>query len=70
MTAPIPLPGNKIFITGGDHDLTENIIHPVLARIEGAPAGSKGNLTFSRSQDLGQSTTAVWEKPNDLSAPE
>ena len=31
--------GNKIFISGGEHDLTENIIHPVLARIEGAPAG-------------------------------
>ena len=40
------LTGNKIFITGGDHDLTENIIHPVLARIEGAPAGSKGISLF------------------------
>ncbi|MDJ0810235.1 MAG: acyl-CoA dehydrogenase [Desulfobacterales bacterium] len=38
--------GNKIFITGGDHDLTENIIHPVLARIEGAPAGTKGISLF------------------------
>ena len=38
--------GNKIFITGGDHDLTENIIHPVLARIEGAPAGIKGISLF------------------------
>ena len=34
--------GNKIFISGGEHDLTENIIHPVLARIEGAPPGTKG----------------------------
>ncbi|GAF86398.1 unnamed protein product, partial [marine sediment metagenome] len=34
--------GNKIFISSGDHDLTENIIHPVLARIEGAPEGIKG----------------------------
>jgi alkylation response protein AidB-like acyl-CoA dehydrogenase len=38
--------GNKIFITGGEHDLTENIIHPVLARIEGAPAGTKGISLF------------------------
>jgi alkylation response protein AidB-like acyl-CoA dehydrogenase len=38
--------GNKIFITAGDHDLTENIIHPVLARIEGAPSGTKGISLF------------------------
>lgn len=40
------LTGNKIFITGGEQDLTENIIHPVLARIEGAPAGSRGISLF------------------------
>jgi hypothetical protein len=38
--------GNKIFISGGEHDLTENIIHPVLARIEGAPAGTRGISLF------------------------
>jgi len=38
--------GNKIFITNGEHDLCENIIHPVLARIEGAPAGTKGISIF------------------------
>ena len=38
--------GNKIFITAGDQDLTENIIHPVLARIEGAPEGTKGISLF------------------------
>ncbi len=38
--------GNKIFISGGDHDLVENIIHPVLARIEGAPAGTQGISLF------------------------
>lgn len=38
--------GTKIFITWGEHDLTENIIHLVLARIEGAPAGSKGLSLF------------------------
>jgi len=38
--------GNKIFITNGDQNLTENIIHPVLARIEGAPKGTKGISLF------------------------
>ncbi len=38
--------GTKIFISSGDHNLTENIIHPVLARIEGAPAGVKGISLF------------------------
>jgi alkylation response protein AidB-like acyl-CoA dehydrogenase len=38
--------GSKIFISGGEHELTENIIHPVLARIEGAPAGTKGISLF------------------------
>ncbi|MBW1812318.1 MAG: acyl-CoA dehydrogenase [Deltaproteobacteria bacterium] len=38
--------GNKVFITNGDHDLTENIIHPVMARIEGAPKGTKGISLF------------------------
>jgi acyl-CoA dehydrogenase len=38
--------GTKIFISGGEHDLTGNIIHLVLARIEGAPAGTKGISLF------------------------
>jgi len=38
--------GTKTFITGGDSDLTENIIHLVLARIKGAPAGTKGLSLF------------------------
>lgn len=38
--------GQKIFISAGDHDLTENIVHLVLARIEGAPAGAKGISLF------------------------
>lgn len=38
--------GAKIFISGGDQDLTENIIHLVLARIEGAPVGTKGLSLF------------------------
>jgi len=38
--------GSKMFITGADHDLNENIIHAVLARVEGAPAGTKGISIF------------------------
>ncbi|BBO71262.1 acyl-CoA dehydrogenase [Desulfosarcina alkanivorans] len=38
--------GNKIFISAGEHDMVENIVHPVLARIEGAPAGTKGISLF------------------------
>jgi 3-(methylthio)propanoyl-CoA dehydrogenase len=38
--------GSKIFISWGEHDLTDNIVHLVLARIEGAPAGVKGISLF------------------------
>jgi alkylation response protein AidB-like acyl-CoA dehydrogenase len=38
--------GTKIFITAGEHDLTDNIVHLVLARLPGAPAGSKGISLF------------------------
>jgi acyl-CoA dehydrogenase len=38
--------GTKIFISAGEHDLTENIVHLVLARIEGAPAGIRGTTLF------------------------
>ncbi|KZE36260.1 acyl-CoA dehydrogenase C-terminal domain-containing protein [Chelatococcus daeguensis] len=38
--------GTKIFISAGEHDLTENIVHLVLARIEGAPEGTKGISLF------------------------
>jgi butyryl-CoA dehydrogenase len=38
--------GTKIFITSGDHDLTENILHLVIARIDGAPEGSRGISLF------------------------
>jgi hypothetical protein len=38
--------GGKIFITGGDHDLTDNIIHLVLAKLPDAPAGAKGISLF------------------------
>lgn len=38
--------GTKIFISGGEHDLSDNIIHLVLARIHDAPAGTKGISLF------------------------
>lgn len=38
--------GQKIFISGGDNDFTENVVHLVLARIEGAPKGTKGISLF------------------------
>lgn len=40
------LTGQKIFITWGEHDLADNILHLVLARIDGAPAGSQGISMF------------------------
>ena len=52
-TTASPLPdgsykikGQKIFISAGDHDVTDNIIHLVLARIDGAPQGTKGISLF------------------------
>ncbi len=39
--------GSKIFISGGDHDIAENIVHMVLARIDGAPEGSRGISLFA-----------------------
>ena len=41
------LTGNKIFISAGEHDLAENILHLVLARLPDAPAGSKGISLFA-----------------------
>jgi alkylation response protein AidB-like acyl-CoA dehydrogenase len=40
------LDGTKIFISGGEHDLTENIVHLVLARIPGSPPGTRGLSLF------------------------
>ena len=39
--------GAKIFISGGDHDVAENVVHLTLARIEGAPEGTKGISLFA-----------------------
>ena len=59
------LTGNKIFITAGDHDLTENIIHPVLARVEGAPAGTKGISLFLVPKIIVNDDGGLGE-PNDI----
>ncbi|BCE01146.1 acyl-CoA dehydrogenase family protein [Marinicellulosiphila megalodicopiae] len=45
-TDQFEITGNKIFITAGEHDLSKNIIHLVLARIEGEPEGNKGISLF------------------------
>lgn len=59
------LTGNKIFITAGDHDLTENIIHPVLARIEGAPSGTRGISLFLVPKILVNDDGSLGD-PNDI----
>ncbi len=46
------LTGQKIFITWGDHDATDNIVHMVLARLPDAPAGPKGISLFLASKHL------------------
>jgi len=46
------LSGQKIFITWGEHDMTENIVHLVLARLPGAPEGTKGISLFAASKHL------------------
>ena len=42
--------GTKIFISGGEHDLTDNIVHLVLARLPDAPAGHQGHLAVPRAE--------------------
>ncbi len=46
--------GEKIFITAGEHDLTDNIIHLVLARTPERPRRHQGTLALHRSQGQGQ----------------
>ena len=57
--------GQKIFITAGDNDLYENIIHPVLARIEGDPPGTKGISIFLVPKYRVNGDGSVGE-PNDV----
>lgn len=57
--------GTKIYITGGDHDLTNNIIHLVLARVENAPAGTKG-LSLFIVPKIRVNEDGSLDKPNDV----
>jgi len=57
--------GQKIFITYGDHDMAENIVHLVLARIDGAPPGIKGISLFIVPKRLPRADGSPGE-PNDL----
>ncbi|HQI81218.1 MAG TPA: acyl-CoA dehydrogenase family protein, partial [Deltaproteobacteria bacterium] len=58
--------GTKCFISAGDHDLTENIIHPVLARIEGHEPGTKGISIFVVPKIRFKEDGTLTE-PNDVS---
>ncbi|MEQ1498396.1 MAG: acyl-CoA dehydrogenase [Novosphingobium sp.] len=57
--------GSKIFITWGEHDLTRNVIHLVLARTPGAPAGSRGISLFVVPKYLVGADGSLGER-NDL----
>jgi alkylation response protein AidB-like acyl-CoA dehydrogenase len=54
------LNGTKIFITSGDHGMTENIIHLVLARLPGAPKGTKGISLFLVPKFFDTERNNVW----------
>ena len=57
--------GQKVFISAGDHDITDNIVHLVLARIEGAPLGTKGIslLVVPKFRDNG---SGAYTEDNDV----
>ncbi len=57
--------GSKIFISAGEHDIVPNIIHLVLARIEGAPAGTKGISLFVVPKFLVNEDGSIGER-NDM----
>ncbi|WP_247878109.1 acyl-CoA dehydrogenase [Azospirillum sp. TSO22-1] len=57
--------GNKIFISAGDHDLAENIVHLVLARLPGAPPGVKGISLFAVPKVLVNDDGSLGER-NDV----
>jgi butyryl-CoA dehydrogenase len=58
--------GNKMWISGGEHEMTENIVHLVLARIAGSPAGVKGLSLFIVPKFLVDDDAAIGER-NDVS---
>ncbi|WP_193164788.1 acyl-CoA dehydrogenase [Microbulbifer hainanensis] len=57
--------GQKMFISSGDHELTDNIVHLLLARIKGAPAGTKGISLFIVPKFLVNDDGSVGER-NDV----
>ena len=59
------LKGQKMYISGGDQDITENIIHLVLARVEGAPSGVKGISLFIAPKYLVNNDQSLAER-NDV----
>ena len=54
--------GTKIFISAGEHDLTENIVHIVLARLPDAPQGTKGISLFIVPKFLAHEDTSIGER--------
>jgi alkylation response protein AidB-like acyl-CoA dehydrogenase len=54
--------GTKIFITGGEHDLTENIVHLVLAKLPNAPQGGRGISLFLAPKFLPDSQGDVGQR--------
>src|SRR5256885_15677053 len=54
--------GTKIFISAGEHDLTENILHLVLARLPGAPGGTKGISPVLVAKVIPQADRSVGER--------
>jgi len=54
--------GTKIFISAGEHDMSENIVHLVIARIDGAPAGTKGISLFVVPKFLVESDGSLGER--------
>ncbi|WP_432474684.1 acyl-CoA dehydrogenase [Amphritea sp. HPY] len=58
--------GSKMFISGGDHELTDNIVHMVLAKIKGAPTGVKGISLFVCPKFLLNEDGSIGER-NDVS---
>ncbi len=59
------LSGQKIFITNGEHDVAQNIVHMVLARVEGDPPGTKGLSIFIVPKYRPTATGSIGE-PNDV----
>jgi alkylation response protein AidB-like acyl-CoA dehydrogenase len=59
------LTGTKMWISGGDHDLAETIVHLVLAKLPGAPPGTRGISLFAVPRDRVNDDASVGE-PNDV----